>query len=134
MYWGVLIGAICSSLVGQVLLKAGTGDGTGSFLGQLFRWQTIIGLGFYGGAALLYIIALRRIPMSVALPLHRGQLHRHRADGLVVLRRIAGGAEAVGDHADRRRRSAAGPQSGMKRGWPTMRCHRGVVLLALNPA
>jgi len=68
MYWSVLIGAICSSLVGQVLLKAGTGDGTGSFLGQLFRWQTIVGLGFYGGAALLYIIALRRIPMSVALP------------------------------------------------------------------
>lgn len=68
LYWGVLIGAICSSLVGQVLLKAGTGDGTGSFLAQLFRWQTVIGLGFYGGAALLYIIALRRIPMSVALP------------------------------------------------------------------
>ena len=68
LYWSVLIGAICSSLVGQVLLKAGTGDGTGSFLGQLFRWQTIVGLGFYGGAALLYIVALRRIPMSVALP------------------------------------------------------------------
>ena len=68
LYWSVLIGAICSSLVGQVLLKAGTGDGTGSFLTQLFRWQTVIGLGFYGGAALLYIIALRRIPMSVALP------------------------------------------------------------------
>ncbi len=68
MYWGVLIGAIFSSLIGQVLLKAGTGDGTGSFIGQLFRWQTVIGLGFYGGAALLYIIALRRIPMSVALP------------------------------------------------------------------
>lgn len=68
VYWGVLIGAICTSLVGQVMLKAGTGDGTGSFLAQLLRWQTIIGLGFYGGAALLYIIALRRIPMSVALP------------------------------------------------------------------
>lgn len=68
LYWGFLIGAILSSLVGQVLLKAGTGDGNGSFLAQLFRWQTVIGLGFYGGAALLYIVALRRIPMSVALP------------------------------------------------------------------
>ncbi len=28
----------------------------------------MIGLFLYGGAALLYIIALRRIPMSVALP------------------------------------------------------------------
>lgn len=68
LYWLVLAAAICTSLFGQVLLKAGTGDGTGSFLVQLFRWQTIIGLGFYGGAALLYIVALRRIPMSVALP------------------------------------------------------------------
>jgi multidrug transporter EmrE-like cation transporter len=38
------------------------------FIDQLFRWQTIIGLGCYGGAALLYIVALRKIPMSIALP------------------------------------------------------------------
>lgn len=68
LHWLVLAAAISASLVGQVLLKAGTGDGTGSFIAQLFRWQTVIGLGFYGGAALLYIIALRKIPMSVALP------------------------------------------------------------------
>ncbi len=68
VYWAVLVAAICTSLVGQLLLKAGTGDGTGSFIAQLFRWQTVVGLGCYGGAALLYIIALRKIPMSVALP------------------------------------------------------------------
>jgi multidrug transporter EmrE-like cation transporter len=68
IYWAVLAAAICTSLVGQLLLKAGTGDGTGSFITQLFRWQTVVGLGCYGGAALLYIIALRKIPMSVALP------------------------------------------------------------------
>ena len=68
IYWVVLATAICASLVGQLLLKAGTGDGTGSFIAQLFRWQTVVGLGFYGGAALLYIVALRKIPMSVALP------------------------------------------------------------------
>ncbi len=28
----------------------------------------MVGLCLYGGAALLYIVALRRIPMSVALP------------------------------------------------------------------
>jgi len=68
IYWVVLAAAICTSLVGQLLLKAGTGDGTGSFITQLFRWQTVVGLGCYGGAALLYIVALRKIPMSVALP------------------------------------------------------------------
>jgi multidrug transporter EmrE-like cation transporter len=65
--WLVLAAAICTSMTGQILLKAGT-LGEGNFLVQLFRWQTILGLGCYGGAALLYIIALRKIPMSVALP------------------------------------------------------------------
>mgnify|MGYP002785487169 len=67
VYWLTLAAAICTSLVGQVLLKAGaTGDG--GFLTQLFRPTTVIGLAAYGGAALLYIVALRKIPMSVALP------------------------------------------------------------------
>nr|WP_256476159.1 EamA family transporter [Siccirubricoccus soli] len=62
-----LAAAICTSLGGQVLLKAGA-IGEGGFLTQLFRPTTIIGLAAYGGAALLYIIALRKIPMSIALP------------------------------------------------------------------
>ena len=66
-YWGALAGAIASSMVGQVLLKAGAG-GEGGFLAQLFRPSTVVGLGFYGVGALLYIVALRKIPMSVALP------------------------------------------------------------------
>ena len=66
-YWLALAAAISVSLVGQVLLKAGAG-GAGGFLQQLFRPVTMIGLVCYGGAALLYIVALRRIPMSVALP------------------------------------------------------------------
>ncbi len=69
--WITLAAAITTSLIGQILLKVGASgsvaDSTG-FMDQLFRWQTIIGLGCYGGAALLYIIALRKIPMSVALP------------------------------------------------------------------
>jgi multidrug transporter EmrE-like cation transporter len=48
------------------LLKAGAG--AADFVSQLFDWRTILGLGLYGGSALLYILALRRIPMSVALP------------------------------------------------------------------
>jgi multidrug transporter EmrE-like cation transporter len=69
--WLTLAAAISTSLIGQVLLKAGASGSVAAsagFIDQLFRWQTIIGLGAYGGAALLYIIALRKIPMSVALP------------------------------------------------------------------
>ncbi|MCS6890670.1 MAG: SMR family transporter [Rhodovarius sp.] len=68
LYWLALAGAILVSLAGQVLLKAGSGDGSGSLLIQLLRWQTLLGLACYAAGALLYIIALRRIPMSVALP------------------------------------------------------------------
>lgn len=66
-YWLALAAAIGTSLVGQVLLKAGSG-GEGGFLAQLFRPATMVGLVCYGGAALFYIVALRKIPMSVALP------------------------------------------------------------------
>ena len=65
-YWLALAGAITTSLIAQGLLKAGVGDR--SFVGQLFDWHTILGLALYGGAAILYIVALRRIPMSIALP------------------------------------------------------------------
>ncbi|MBB5690380.1 EamA family transporter [Roseomonas alkaliterrae] len=70
-YWLALAAAITTSLVGQVLLKSGASGAvaaSGGFLDQLFRPATMIGLVCYGGAALLYIVALRRIPMSVALP------------------------------------------------------------------
>jgi multidrug transporter EmrE-like cation transporter len=69
--WLTLGAAILVSLSGQILLKAGalgSVSASAGFIDQLFRWQTIIGLGCYGGAALLYIIALRRLPMSIALP------------------------------------------------------------------
>ena len=66
-YWLALAAAISVSLCGQVLLKAGA-TSEGGFLQQLFRPATMVGLVCYGGAALLYIVALRRIPMSVALP------------------------------------------------------------------
>ena len=66
LYWAVLAAAIITSMGGQTLLKAGAG--APDFLAQLLDIRTIIGLGLYGGAAILYIVALRRIPMSVALP------------------------------------------------------------------
>lgn len=69
LHWAALVAAIISSLIGQVLLKAGAEALNGaSFLAQLMRWQTMLGICFYGAGALLYIMALRKIPMSVALP------------------------------------------------------------------
>ena len=70
-YWIALVAAISTSLVGQVLLKSGAASAVaaeGGFIHQLFRLPTMVGLVCYGGAALLYIVALRKIPMSVALP------------------------------------------------------------------
>ena len=66
LYWGTLFGAIIISMAGQTLLKAGAG--AASFVTQLFDWRTLVGFVMYGGSAVLYIIALRRIPMSRALP------------------------------------------------------------------
>jgi len=66
LHWGALALAITTSMVGQTLLKAGAGSS--SFVAQLFDLRTIFGLGLYGGSALLYIVALRKIPMSIALP------------------------------------------------------------------
>ncbi|MFO1072723.1 MAG: EamA family transporter [Geminicoccaceae bacterium] len=63
-----LFAAISISATGQLLLKAGAVAAEGGFLAQLFRPQTILGLGCYGCSAMLYIVALRAIPMSVALP------------------------------------------------------------------
>ena len=48
------------------MLKAGVSAGT--LMAQLLDWRTIVGLGIYGAAAFSYIIALRQIPLSVALP------------------------------------------------------------------
>jgi small multidrug resistance pump len=66
LYWAMLLAAIATSMAGQTLLKAGAG--AVDFMAQLFDWRTLIGLCLYGGAAVLYIVALRRIPMSRALP------------------------------------------------------------------
>lgn len=66
-HWAALGAALVAGVVGQLLLKAGA-TGPGDFLVQLLRPATIIGLGFYALAAMLYIVALRGIPVSVAFP------------------------------------------------------------------
>lgn len=65
-YYVALGIGILAGIGGQILLKAGADAPT--FIGQLMRPSTICGLALYGSAAFLYIIALRKIPVSVAFP------------------------------------------------------------------
>lgn len=66
MHWIFLLSAIGASVLGQTLLKGGAG--APSLVAQLTDWRTLLGLAIFGSASLLYMIALRRIPLSVALP------------------------------------------------------------------
>jgi small multidrug resistance pump len=66
IYYVALGIGILAGIAGQMLLKAGAD--TPDFVSQLVRPSTLCGLALYGSAAFLYIIALRKIPVSVAFP------------------------------------------------------------------
>ena len=66
VYYAALGIGILAGIAGQMLLKAGAD--APDFTSQLTRPSTLAGLALYGSAAFLYIIALRKIPVSVAFP------------------------------------------------------------------
>jgi len=66
IYYVALGIGILAGIGGQMLLKAGAD--APDFVSQLMRPSTIAGLALYGSAAFLYIVALRKIPVSVAFP------------------------------------------------------------------
>jgi small multidrug resistance pump len=66
--YGALAAAILIGVAGQLLLKTGaarTGDGV---LAQFLDPFTLGGLVAYGLAAIFYILAIKRIPVSIAFP------------------------------------------------------------------
>ena len=65
-YYVALGIGILAGIGGQILLKAGAD--APNFITQLMRPSTLCGLALYGSAAFLYILALRKIPVSVAFP------------------------------------------------------------------
>jgi undecaprenyl phosphate-alpha-L-ara4N flippase subunit ArnE len=67
LHYGALGGAILIGVAGQMLLKAGA-EGAAGVVDQFLRPLTILGLGAYAMAALLYVFALGRIPVSIAFP------------------------------------------------------------------
>src|SRR5215475_2303142 len=66
IYYAALGLGILAGIAGQMLLKAGAS--APDFASQLTRPSTLCGLALYGSAAFLYIVALRKIPVSVAFP------------------------------------------------------------------
>ncbi len=66
IYYVALGIGIVAGIGGQMLLKAGAD--APDFISQLMRPSTICGLALYGSAAFLYIVGLRKIPVSVAFP------------------------------------------------------------------
>jgi small multidrug resistance pump len=66
-YYLLLAAAIATGAAGQLVLKTGSAQTTDHF-GQFTNPFTIAGLGLYGLAAILYIAAIKRIPISLAYP------------------------------------------------------------------
>ena len=66
IYYVALGIGILAGIAGQILLKAGAD--APDFVSQVLRPSTLAGLALYGSAAFLYIVALRKIPVSVAFP------------------------------------------------------------------
>lgn len=67
IYVFCLAGAILLGVGGQIALKSGA-VGSATIVTQFLNPLTIVGLAIYVAAALLYIVALKKIPISVAYP------------------------------------------------------------------
>jgi drug/metabolite transporter (DMT)-like permease len=68
IYYLSLATGIVLGVAGQFLLKLGAKGRDDSILLQLLSPASIIGLGLYFVAAVTYMYALRKIPVSVAMP------------------------------------------------------------------
>jgi small multidrug resistance pump len=67
IYYASLVAAILFGIAGQITLKSGAERAT-TLAAQFFDPLTIVGFAIYVIAALLYIVALKEIPVSVAFP------------------------------------------------------------------
>jgi small multidrug resistance pump len=67
IYYLSLVAAILFGIAGQIALKSGA-LGSASVAAQFVNPLTVAGFAIYVLAALLYIVALKKIPVSVAFP------------------------------------------------------------------
>ncbi|MGO8918519.1 MAG: EamA family transporter [Stellaceae bacterium] len=66
-YYAALAAAVLCGVGGQVLLKTGSAR-TADVVGQFLDPFTVLGLVAYGFAGVLYIIAIKKIPITFAFP------------------------------------------------------------------
>lgn len=69
VYVVAVIGMACLGAFGQVFFKIGSGLINPNHLKTFFNWGIIIGLFFYGIATFGYILALRKMELTMAYPL-----------------------------------------------------------------
>ncbi len=62
-----LAASIVIGVAGQVFLKLGSAN-TASIGEQFLRWQTISGLLLYLVSGIVYVVAVRTLPVSIAFP------------------------------------------------------------------
>ncbi len=67
IYYLSLFAAVLFGIAGQIALKSGA-LGSASVAAQFVNPLTIVGFAIYVLAALCYIVALNKIPVSVAFP------------------------------------------------------------------
>ena len=67
IYYVSLVGAILFGIAGQVALKSGA-EGSASISAQFLNPLTLLGLAVYALAAVCYVVALKKIAVSVAFP------------------------------------------------------------------
>jgi multidrug transporter EmrE-like cation transporter len=67
IYYACLVAGVLFGIAGQITLKAGA-MATDTVVAQFLNPLTIVGFGIYVIAAFLYIVALKKIPVSVAFP------------------------------------------------------------------
>ena len=67
VYHTSLVAAILLGIAGQIALKSAA-EASPTVIAQFLNPLTIVGLAVYIVAALCYILALKRIPVSIAFP------------------------------------------------------------------
>ena len=67
IYYASLVSAVLLGIAGQIALKSGA-VASETVAAQFLNPLTIVGFAIYVFAALCYIVALKRIPVSVAFP------------------------------------------------------------------
>jgi multidrug transporter EmrE-like cation transporter len=67
LYYFSLAAAVLLGIAGQIALKSAA-VAAPSITAQFLSPLTVVGLGIYVAAALCYIVALKRLPVSVAFP------------------------------------------------------------------